>query len=58
MPPYKLAVITRGENDYFYQAVGLASQHDERKIREQVGRDYRAVKEIGEPTSIDKIAEP
>src|SRR3989338_5081608 len=51
----KLAVID--ENDYFFQAVGLASQHDEKKIRDQVGKIIEAVKKIGEPTSIDKIAE-
>jgi len=51
----KLAVID--ENDYFFQAVGLASQHDEKKIRDQVAKIIDAVKKIGEPTSIDKIAE-
>jgi len=51
----KLAVID--ENDYFYQAVGLTAQHDEKKIRDQVGKIIDAVKKIGEPTNIDKIAE-
>src|SRR3990167_4180264 len=51
----KLAVID--ENDFFFQAVGLSSQHDEKKIRDQVGKIIDAVKKIGEPTSIDKIAE-
>jgi hypothetical protein len=51
----KLAVIE--ENDYFYQAVGLTSLHDEKKIRELDGKIIDAIKKIGEPTSIDKIAE-
>jgi len=51
----KLAVID--ENDFFYHGVGLASQHDEKAIREQVGKIIDAIKKIGEPVGIDKIAE-
>lgn len=51
----KLAVIE--ENDFFHQAIGLASQHDEKKMRDQIGNIIEAVKKIGEPTGIDNVAE-
>ncbi|HSX53293.1 MAG TPA: sigma factor-like helix-turn-helix DNA-binding protein [Patescibacteria group bacterium] len=51
----KLAVID--ENDFFYLAVGLTSQHDEKAIRDQINKIIDAIKQIGEPTSVEKIAE-
>lgn len=51
----KLAVID--ENDFFYHSVGLASLHSEKQIREQVNAIIDAIKKIGEPVSIDKVAE-
>lgn len=51
----KLAVID--ENDFFYHSVGLASLHSEKQIKEQVNAIIDAIKKIGEPVSIDKVAE-
>jgi len=51
----KLAIIE--ENDYFYHAVGIANEHDEKTIRGQVNAVIEAIKKIGEPTTIDKVAE-
>lgn len=51
----KLVVID--DNDHFYHAVGLKSEHDEKKIRDWVQKIIDAVKKIGEPTSIDKVKE-
>jgi len=51
----ELAVIE--DNDYFHHAVGIRSVHDEKKIKNHVNKIIEAVKKIGKPTSIDKIAE-
>jgi hypothetical protein len=45
------------DNDHFYHAVGLKSVHDEKKVKDLVGKIIDAIKKIGEPTSIDKVAE-
>jgi predicted Zn-ribbon and HTH transcriptional regulator len=45
------------DNDHFFHSVGLASQHTEKAIREQVGKIIDAITEIGEPTDIKKVAE-
>jgi DNA-binding phage protein len=50
-----LAVID--DNDYFYHAVGLAKAHNEKAIQNEVNNIVEAIKKIGEPTSIEKIAE-
>ncbi len=49
-------VVTVDENDYFYQSAALASAFDEKKLKKAVENVIAAVKTIGEPTSIDKIA--
>ncbi len=51
----KLAVID--DNDFYYHAVGLESLHDEKKMKTQVGKIIEAIKAIGEPTDITRIAE-
>jgi hypothetical protein len=51
----ELAVID--ENDHFYHAIGLKKVHDEKKIRDLVGKIIDAVKKIGEPTTVEKITE-
>jgi hypothetical protein len=50
-------IVVIDDNDYFYQAAGLASVHDETAIRDQVEKIVEAIKQIGEPTSIEKVAE-
>lgn len=50
----KLAMVE--ENDNFYHAVGVASQHSEKAIKDQVSAVVEAIKKIGEPTSIEVVA--
>ncbi len=45
------------DNDRFYQAVGLSTQHTEKAIRDRVSNIIDAIKEIAEPVSIETIAE-
>lgn len=45
------------ENDHFYLSVGLAKLHTDKQLKEQVQKVIDAIKKIGEPTSIDKVAE-
>ncbi len=51
----KLVVID--ENDFFYHSVGIKSVLDEKGIRNQVNSIVEAIKKIGKPTTIGKIAE-
>jgi len=51
----KLAVID--ENDSFYHSVGIASEHNEKAIKEQVGAVVEAIKKIAAPTTPEAIAE-
>lgn len=51
----KLAVVD--ENDSFHHSVGVADEHDAKTIKEWVGHIIDAVKKIGEPAPIDKIAD-
>lgn len=51
------AIAVIDDNDHFFHAVGLASRHTEKAIRDQVNKIIDAIKEIGEPTTIDTIGE-
>ncbi len=51
----RLAVVE--DNDHFYHAVGLNGEHDEKQIKEHVGKLIETVKTIGEPVEIKVIAE-
>ena len=51
----KIAVID--DNDHFFHAIGLASEHTEKAIRERVNKIIEAINEIGEPTDIQKVAD-
>lgn len=44
------------DNDHFYHSVGLASEHTEKAIRDHVNKIIDAIKNIGEPTDINKIS--
>lgn len=50
----KLSVIE--DNDNFHHAVGVKEVHDEKKIKDLVGSVIEAIRKIGAPTDIDKIA--
>jgi hypothetical protein len=45
------------DNDFYHHAVGLRVVHDQDKIKTHVNKIIDAVKKIGEPTSIEAIAE-
>lgn len=45
------------DNDHFFHSIGLASEHTEKNIREQVNKIIEAINEIGEPTDIKKVAD-
>lgn len=51
----KIAVID--DNDHFFHAIGLASEHTEKAIRDSVNKIIDAISEIGEPTDIQKVTE-
>ncbi len=51
----KLAVID--ENDFYNHSVGVASLHNEKQIKDQVNKIIEAIKKIGKPESIEKVAE-
>lgn len=51
----KLIVID--ENDFFHLSVGLSSEYNEKSFKDKVGKVIDAIKKIGEPTAIDKVAE-
>lgn len=44
------------DNDHFFHAIGLGAKHTEKAIRDNVNKIIEAIKEIGEPTSIEAIA--
>ncbi len=45
------------ENDHFFHSIGLASEHTEKAIRDQVNKIIEAISSIGEPTDIKTIAD-
>lgn len=49
-----LAVVE--DNDHFFHAVGLADLHNEKAIKEHVGKIVDAIKKLGEPSTIDLIS--
>ncbi|HET6863621.1 MAG TPA: sigma factor-like helix-turn-helix DNA-binding protein [Candidatus Saccharimonadales bacterium] len=51
----KIAVIE--DNDHFFHAIGLASEHTEKAIRDHVNKIIDAINDIGEPTDIQKVAD-
>lgn len=50
----KLVVID--DNDFYYQSVGIKAAHDEKQIKKLTDSIIAAVKQIGEPSTIDEIA--
>jgi len=49
-----LAVVE--ENDNYFHAVGVASVHNEKAIKEQVNTVVDAIKKLGAPASIEEVA--
>jgi hypothetical protein len=50
----KLVVID--DNDFYYHAVGLNSEHDEKTVKKLVDQIITAIKGIGEPATIEDVA--
>ena len=50
------AIVVVDENDYYYQSAGLEKLHDEKKFKSQVETIIEAIKKIGEPTDVEKVA--
>ncbi|HET9722021.1 MAG TPA: sigma factor-like helix-turn-helix DNA-binding protein [Candidatus Saccharimonadales bacterium] len=44
------------DNDHFFHAIGLASEHTEKAIRDHVNKIIEAINEIGQPTDIKTVA--
>lgn len=51
----KLTVLD--ENDFFYQGAALANKYSDKQLKSRIEAVIKAVKEVGEPSSIEKIAE-
>lgn len=45
------------ENDHFYQSIGVKKVHDSNAIKAQVDKVIAVIKEIGEPATIETIAD-
>lgn len=45
------------DNDHFFHAIGLASEHTEKAIRDHVSKVIEAIKTISQPVAIGVIAE-
>jgi DNA-binding transcriptional regulator GbsR (MarR family) len=45
------------DNDHFFHTIGLATEHTEKAIRDNVSQIIDAIKNIGQPASIETIAE-
>ncbi len=45
------------DNDHFHHSVALKSVHDEKKVKDLVGKIIEAIKTIGAPTTVEKVAE-
>lgn len=45
------------DNDHFYQSVSITKAHDATVVQEQVGKVIEAIKNLGKPAEIEKVAE-
>lgn len=45
------------DNDHFHHSIGLKDVHDEKRVKDLVGKIIEAIKGIGEPTTADVVAE-
>ncbi len=51
------SIVVIDDNDHLFHAAGLAKEHTEKVIRSHVNKIIGAINEIGEPASIEKVAE-
>lgn len=45
------------ENDFFYQGAALANKYNDKQLKSRVEAVIAAIKQIGEPTNVEKVAE-
>lgn len=45
------------DNDHFFHALGTAAEHSEKVIRERVNKIIEVISNIGQPTTIDTVAQ-
>lgn len=50
-------LVTIDDNDNFYHAAGLKNVHNEKAIRDEVQKIIDVIKQVGEPTDINTVAE-
>ncbi|MDQ3064971.1 MAG: hypothetical protein M3Q36_01745 [bacterium] len=50
-------LIVLDENDFYYHAVAIASEHDNALLKDQVNAVVDAIKKIAEPTGIENISQ-
>lgn len=48
---------TVDENDFYFQSTAIATKYSDKQLKNAVDTVIKAVKEIGEPVTIDKVAE-
>lgn len=51
------AIAVIDDSDNFFHSVGVAAEHTEKAIHEHVNKIIDAIKDVGEPTDIDTIAQ-
>ena len=44
------------DNDHYFHAIGLAGEHSEKVIRDQITAIIEAIQKIGQPAGIDEVA--
>jgi len=50
-------IIVIDENDHFYHAVAVGKEYDEKKVKSLVTKIIEAIKQIGEPVTLEKLVE-
>ena len=45
------------DNDHYHHAAGIKEAHDEKAIKEKVAKIIEAIKKLGAPTDVEKVAE-
>lgn len=49
-------LIVVSDNDHYFQSIGISKVHDEKKINKFVTNIIDAIKQIGEPTTVEEVS--